>query len=187
MIILPYICAMISVAIRVRHLYLSRGHNFFGHHGRPAGEHEMIETTELRCVAGRGLVGDRFFDYKPDYNGQITFFAWEVYRDLTERFGRPKTPPSVFRRNVITEGLDLAAFIGREFDLQGIRFLGAQECAPCYWMDQAFAPGAEAALQGRGGLRAKILTDGALHTDVETPVASLQSVVPFEHATSQRV
>jgi hypothetical protein len=32
-------------------------------------------------------------------------------------------------------------------------------------MNQAFAPGAEAALKNRGGLRAKILTDGLLRPD----------------------
>jgi MOSC domain-containing protein YiiM len=36
------------------------------------------------------------------------------------------------------------------------------ECKPCYWMDEAIAPGAEALLQGRGGLRARILTSGTL-------------------------
>jgi hypothetical protein len=30
-------------------------------------------------------------------------------------------------------------------------------------MDQAFHPGAESALKGRGGLRARILTSGILH------------------------
>jgi hypothetical protein len=30
------------------------------------------------------------------------------------------------------------------------------------WMDEAFGPGAEQFLQGRGGLRAQILTDGEL-------------------------
>ena len=30
------------------------------------------------------------------------------------------------------------------------------------WMDEAIAPGAEALLQGRGGLRARILTSGTL-------------------------
>jgi hypothetical protein len=33
-------------------------------------------------------------------------------------------------------------------------------------MDLAIAPGAEAVLQGRGGLRAKILTDGKLRVDI---------------------
>jgi len=31
-------------------------------------------------------------------------------------------------------------------------------------MDRAIAPGAEKFLQGRGGLRARILTDGELHS-----------------------
>jgi MOSC domain-containing protein YiiM len=36
---------------------------------------------------------------------------------------------------------------------------------PCFWMDKAFAPGAEEALEGQGGLRARILTDGILRVD----------------------
>src|SRR4029077_13783233 len=32
------------------------------------------------------------------------------------------------------------------------------------WMDGAFAPGAQEFLKGRGGLRAKILTDGLLRS-----------------------
>jgi MOSC domain-containing protein YiiM len=146
----------------VLHLYVSPGHNFFGHHGQAAGTHPILEQREVRCVAGRGIEGDRFFDFKEDYKGQITLFAWEVYQDLCARFNRWDKPPAVFRRNVITRGLDLNALIGQEFELQGVRFLGVESCKPCYWMDQAFCPGAEAALQGRGGLRAKILTDGVL-------------------------
>ena len=77
----------------------------------------------------------------------------------------PLPAPSVYRRNVITRGVDLNTLIGVEFEIQGVRFLGNSECSPCYWMDQAFGPGAEAALKGRGGLRAKILTDGVLRVD----------------------
>jgi MOSC domain-containing protein YiiM len=149
-------------SVRVRHIYVSPGHNFRGHHGGPAGTHPTLEMAEVRCVAGRGLEGDRYFDHKADFKGQITFFAWEVHRDLCRHFGRPDTPPAVYRRNVVVEGADLNALVGREFVLQGLRFAGAEECAPCEWMNEAFGPGAEAALQGRGGLRARILTDGVL-------------------------
>jgi len=72
----------------------------------------------------------------------------------------------VFRRNVITSGVDLTAWFDAEFELQGVRFRGRGECQPCYWMDQAFGPGAEQALHGRGGLRAAILTDGTLRSGV---------------------
>jgi hypothetical protein len=46
-----------------------------------------------------------------------------------------------------------------------VEFEGICECKPCYWMDYAIAPGAEQFLQGRGGLRAKILSDGILARD----------------------
>ena len=67
--------------------------------------------------------------------------------------------------NVITEGMDLNSLIGTEFEIQGVRFLGMAECSPCEWQDQAFHPGTEEALQGRGGLRAKILSDGVLRAE----------------------
>ena len=153
------------MSARIRHLFISPGHNFFGHHGQPPGAHAVVEVPEARCVAGRGLEGDRFFDFKDDYKGQVTFFAWEIYEQMCGQFGVRDKGPGVFRRNVITDGLDLNALIGVEFELQGVRFLGTQESAPCHWMDTAFADGAEAALKGRGGLRARILTDGVLRVD----------------------
>lgn len=147
------------------HLYLSPEHNYFGHHGQPAGTAPMIEVPELKLVAGQGIEGDRFFGFKKDYNGQVTFFAEELYQSLCERFQVWDRPSSVFRRNIITEEQDLNALIGQEFEIQGVRFLGMAECTPCYWMDQAFHPGAEEALKNHGGLRAKILTDGVLRVD----------------------
>jgi MOSC domain-containing protein YiiM len=151
--------------MRIRHIFISPGHNFVGHHGQSAGEHPAVEVREARLVAGRGIEGDRYFDFKEDYKGQVTFFEWEVYKRLCGQFGVHDKRPDVFRRNIITEGIDLNTLIGKEFDVQGIRFLGTQESAPCKWMNTAFAPGAEDALRGHGGLRAKILCDGVLRED----------------------
>lgn len=148
--------------MKLLHLFLSPEHNFYGHHGLPPGEAPMIEVDSVECVAGKGLVGDRFFGYKEDYKGQVTFFAHEVYERMCEQFQMVGLPPSAFRRNLITKGVDLNALIGQEFEIQGVRFLGTQECTPCHWMNQAFAEGAEEALKGHGGLRAKILSDGVL-------------------------
>lgn len=154
-----------STALEVRHLYISPGHNYFGHHGLPPGDHAIAEVREIPCLAGRGIEGDRFLDYKSGYKGQITFFAEEVYASVCAQLGVHDKTPSVFRRNVITAGIDLNVLIGREFELQGVRFMGTAECHPCYWMDAAFGPGAEKALEGRGGLRARILTDGIVRVD----------------------
>jgi MOSC domain-containing protein YiiM len=143
-------------------LYISPGHNFFGHYGGAPGTYETLAVPEVECVPGRGLRGDRFFDYKENYKGQVTFFATEVYDALSDALDIRDKPLSVFRRNVITRGIDLNTLIGREFEIQGIRFLGSSECSPCLWMNEAFGAGAEEFLRGRGGLRAKILTAGTL-------------------------
>lgn len=151
--------------ISVRKLFISPGHNFFGHHGRPVGRHAAIEVNSIECVAGRGVKGDRFFDYRDNYKGQVTFFSSEVFEALRWELNLPLAHPSATRRNVLLEGVELSLLIGHEFELQGIRFLGVEECKPCYWMDSALGQGAEHWLQGRGGLRARILTSGCLEVE----------------------
>jgi MOSC domain-containing protein YiiM len=124
-----------------------------------------VEHKEIHCIAGLGIEGDRFFNHKANYQGQITFFALEVFEQVCHQLGAPEKHPGLTRRNVITIGVDLNTLIGEGFTVQGVRFHGVEECRPCYWMDQVIAPGAEAALQKRGGLRAKILTNGRLRVD----------------------
>lgn len=151
-----------AVNIRLRRLFISPGHNFFGHYGKPPGSHPMLEQDSIRCMAGAGIEGDRFFEFKPDYKGQITFFSEETYESACTHFRVFDKSPSVFRRNVITRDVDLRALFDAEFEIQGVRFRGAGECAPCEWMNTAFAPGAEEFLKGQGGLRARILSSGTL-------------------------
>ena len=151
--------------MHIRHIYISPGHNYFGHHGKPAGKSPIEEVDCVECIAGQGLRGDRFFGYKNDYKGQLTLFSWEVYLQLKAEHGDGNTSPARLRRNIIVEGADLPALIGTEFELQGVRLLGTEECRPCYWMDQAIGTGAETWLKGRGGLRCRILTDGWLRRE----------------------
>jgi len=148
--------------IRVHQLFISAGHNFVGHHGQPAGTNPVLEVDQVDCVAGRGLRGDRFFDYKENYKGQITFFSLEVFENLRRELSLPNAQPSATRRNALVTGVELNTLVGQEFEIQGIRFVGVEQCKPCHWMDSALGPGAETWLQGRGGLRARILTDGVL-------------------------
>ena len=152
--------------VRIRHLFISPGHNFFGHHGRAAGENPTQEVKEIVCRAGHGLEGDRFFDYKEDYAGQITFFSWDIYEAAKKKFSAPALSAGAFRRNVVIDGCDLPSLIGRRFSLGGVEFEGAVESKPCYWMNQAVGAGVEEWLRGNGGLRARILSDGPLTVGV---------------------
>ena len=150
--------------MEICHLFISAGHNFVGHHGLEPDTHPVIEVAEIECVAGRGIRGDRYFDFKDDYKGQITFFSLEVFGELCRAMRLHGCSPALARRNVITRAVDLNKLIGMEFDIQGVRFFGMEECRPCYWMDRAFATGTQEFLKGRGGLRARILTDGVMRS-----------------------
>jgi len=152
--------------LTIEHIYVSPGHNYFGRHGQAPGQHALLDVDHVECVAGCGLRGDRFFEYKPNYKGQVTLFAAEVFAELVEAFGLRTARPAALRRNLIVRGVrDLTTLVGVEFELQGVRLLGTEECRPCYWMDQALAPGAEQWLKGRGGLRCRVLSTGTLRRD----------------------
>lgn len=145
-------------------IWISPGNDFRGHHGMARGEHGIERLSEVECVAGMGLKGDRYFGYKTDFKGQVTFFDAAAVDAVREHFNQPDLSGSVFRRNLIVRGVDLSAWVGKRFRFQGIEFEGSEECKPCYWMDEAVAPGAEEFLKARfrGGLRARVLTDGVL-------------------------
>lgn len=148
--------------MQIRQIFISAGHNYFGHHGRAADDHPLVEVPQIECVAGHGIRGDRFYDYRDDYKGQITFFSFEVFERLTRHFGLTDKSAGSARRNVVVSGVELNNLIGEEFSIQGVRLRGTAHCRPCYWMDQAIAPGAEKFLEGNGGLRTQILSDGVI-------------------------
>jgi MOSC domain-containing protein YiiM len=58
--------------------------------------------------------------------------------------------------------VDLNSLINKQFEIQGVLFEGVEESKPCDWMNLAVGPGAREWLRGRGGLRARILSDGVL-------------------------
>lgn len=145
-------------------IWISPGNDFRGRHGLGRLDHGILCLSEVECVAGMGLRGDRYFGYQPDYKGQVTFLEAGVVRAVRDSFSQPGLSSAVFRRNLIVRGVQLAEWVGRRFRFQGVEFEGSEECKPCYWMEDAVAPGAEEFLkvQHRGGLRARIRSDGFL-------------------------
>jgi MOSC domain-containing protein YiiM len=158
--------AAVATSMRIEFLCISSGHMYFGRHGKDPLDFPALEVAEVECVAGRGIRGDRFFNGKRDQKGQVTFFSMEVFELMCRELNVLDRPPSVLRRNIFVRGVDLGSLIGNPFQVQEALFEGVEECRPCYWMDQAFGPGAEAFLKGRGGLRARIVGDGVLRTSV---------------------
>lgn len=146
----------------VHDIWISPGHDFKGRHGKGRRNHGMMRVDEAVCEAGQGLAGDRYHGEDPGAKTQVTFLAREVVEEMCRTLGIDQPDYSSLRRNVLVSGVDLNSLIGATFAIDGVFFEGVEECKPCYWMDEAVAPGANAFLVGRGGLRCRILTGGTL-------------------------
>jgi hypothetical protein len=96
---------------------------------------------------------------------------------LRRELGLKDAEASATRRNLLVSGTELNDLVGAEFEIQGVRFAGVEQCKPCYWMDSALGLGAEAWLEGRGGLRARILTNGVLRCSRSALQATLISTL----------
>jgi len=147
---------------RIKHIFVSEGHNYYGRYDKGALDFPITEKDEIELVAGRGIVGDRFFDYKEDYKGQITFFSESTVQAVINELGHSHAQGELFRRNVVLEGIDAEELIGKRFSIGEAEFTGSCEAAPCFWMDQACGEGTHEFLKGRGGLRARITHGGTL-------------------------
>lgn len=154
----------VLTALALHRIFVSDGHSYLGRHGLGSTEFQIREVESVECVTGRGLRGDRYFDHKENYKGQVTLLSQEVFDELCRALNVPQASPAALRRNLVVSGTDLNELIGRQFELQGVRLEGTEECRPCYWMDEAVGPGANDWLKGRGGLRCRILSDGWLRT-----------------------
>jgi len=155
----------VAAALTLHRIFVADGHSYVGRHGLGSANFPIRAVDRVECVAHRGLRGDRYFDHQDNYKGQVTLFDEAVFTELCRALPAPDADPAALRRNLLVRGLDLNTLIGCEFELQGVRLAGTEECRPCYWMDEAIGPGTHAWLKGRGGLRCRILSDGWLRID----------------------
>tara|TARA_Y100001934_G_scaffold118233_1_gene144730 strand:+ start:325 stop:813 length:489 start_codon:yes stop_codon:yes gene_type:complete len=150
-----------KTVVKILAFHLSKGHDFRGNHGKSRKHNAILKPSEVECVTGKGIRGDRYFGFKENYKAQVTFFDQAVHLAVREKFSSDH-PPEIYRRNILLSGVDLNTLIGKCFQLGEVKFEGVQECTPCYWMNQAVSPGTEEFLKGQGGLRARVLSNGKL-------------------------
>lgn len=166
--------------VEIVHLLVSPGHAYFGRARDGAADVPTADAEQVDIVEGKGIVGDRFFGKAAHMDAAVTLLAVEALGAMATELGVAPFDPLLTRRNVVLRGAHLAPLVGEEFALEsrGGRVLlrGGRPAHPCAWMDQVLAPGAHAAMRGRGGIRCQPLSDGVLHRGP----AVLISPVPLE-------
>jgi hypothetical protein len=135
-----------------------------------AAEADMLLVDAAEAWKGRGLDGDRYAvragtfsprtGHRPGYD--LTLIAEETLDELAAT-GNP-IDFATTRRNVLTRGVDLDAFIGRTFAIGDVLCRGRRRCEPCAHLERVSGPGHLRPLIHQGGLRADILTDGTIST-----------------------
>jgi MOSC domain-containing protein YiiM len=147
-------------------------------HIAPAGGEPMTAVDGVQAVAGRGLIGDRyynsngFYSYHPGPIREVSLIEDEVIEAL-RRDHHMDLAPGVTRRNILTRGVPLGHLVAREFRVGEAVLRGVQICEPCeHVVGVTGIKGLLPNLIHRGGLHAQIVTSGLIRVgDPVVPIA----------------
>ena len=141
--------------------------NVISIHIAPTGAAPMKSVTTAQAVAGKGLEGDRYYSKLGTYSNQagsgrdVTLIEIEAI-DALKREYEVELDAGRSRRNVVTQGVPLNHFVGKEFRVGDVVLRGTRLCEPCAHMEKLTAKGALRGLIHRGGLRAEIVKGGTI-------------------------
>ncbi|WP_458116066.1 MOSC domain-containing protein [Arthrobacter sp. D2-10] len=176
--------------VEILHLLVSPQHAYFGRARDGAAEVSTLDADKADVVAGKGIVGDRFFGKAAHMDAAVTLFPVEALEAIAAELGAGPFDPLLTRRNVILRGAHLAPLIGQEFALESggdsVTLRCGRPAHPCVWMDRMLAPGAHAAMRGRGGVRCQPLSTGSLHTGAAVLVSPVE-LVPAQAGVPHRL
>ena len=136
----------------------------------------MVPVSEVRAVPGRGLDGDRYFHQTGTYSSrpgpgrEVTLIEAESVDALGREAGIVLAS-GASRRNITTRGVPLNHLVGRQFRVGEVLLEGVRLCEPCAHLESLTQSGVREGLIHRGGLRARIVTEGTIRFgDVIQPV-----------------
>ncbi|GJE68277.1 hypothetical protein LNAOJCKE_5514 [Methylorubrum aminovorans] len=141
-------------------------------HIAPAASYEMEALAEAQCVAGRGIVGDRYFDGtgtyspKPDTR-EVTLIEQEAL-DALERNDPPlqggpiRLAPADHRRNLTVRGVPLNHLVGRRFRIGTVILRGGRLNFPCKYLEELLGLPVYLPLYNRSGLNCGIEVGGTI-------------------------
>lgn len=121
----------------------------------------MRRMSTGRLVAGAGLDGDRYalgggtWARYPDLEKQLTLIDRDDVAALAADVGVDLSPGDT-RRNLVTEGVDLPALVGRWFAVGDALLFGMKRCPPCAHLERLTGARLVKAMLHRGGINAAV-------------------------------
>ena len=133
----------------------------------PHKSKDLQPIDRVEAVAGRGLVGDRYFLKEGTYSAkdgpdrEVTLIEVEALAGLASEYALT-LQPAQSRRNLLTRGVPLNHLVGQTFTIGTVVLRGIRLCEPCGHLEKLTCKGVERGLLHRGGLRAQIVAGGVL-------------------------
>ena len=125
---------------------------------------KINEISEIEVLSGKGIIGDRHFRGLKHNRGQITLIEKENIDYYNNKY-KTKIPYIDFRRNIVTEGIELNSLIEKEKEIKigTIKILPYQLCKPCLHLEQTLnAKNILKEFLRKGGLRCEVLVSGKI-------------------------
>lgn len=128
---------------------------------------KMESVPSIEAIAGKGLVNDRYFKSDNKNLNQITLIEKEKI-DYFNKLIKSSIPYIDFRRNIITEGIELNGLVGRKIVIGEITILIHDLCQPCKNLQESLnQKNLVKQLLNKSGLRCEILTSGKINVGDE--------------------
>ncbi len=152
-------------------------------HVAPSASYEMEELEEAECVAGRGIVGDRYFNGlgtyspKPDVR-EVTLIEQEALDALSRndpplQQGPITLEPRDHRRNLTVKGVPLNHLVGRRFRVGDVILRGGRLNFPCKYLEELLGLPVFLPLYNRSGLNCGIERGGIIRPGDEIKLLNL--------------
>ena len=120
------------------------------------------EVKSIDAVKGKGLLDDRKFKENNEKNSQLTLIQIENI-NYYNKISNSSIHPLNFRRNIITEGIELNELINKEFLIGNVKVKGHDLCRPCKYLQELLEQkNFVKELILKGGLRCEILSSGKI-------------------------
>ena len=123
---------------------------------------KMLNVSSIEALAGKGLLNDRKFMNDNNNKSQLTFIEIENINYINKILVS-KIPAINFRRNIITQGVNLNDLNGKEFFVGPVKVKAHDLCRPCKYLQQLLnQKDLMKELLFKGGLRCEILINGKI-------------------------
>ena len=99
-------------------------------------EIQIQSLNEVEVIAGKGLINDKHFKDGNEVRCQITLIEIENINHYNQISGTSILSKD-FRRNIITEGINLNELVGSEFFIGNVKVKAHDLCRPCKYLQES--------------------------------------------------